>query len=252
MGYKRVFLFFAIIILLSFISINFDNFTGKIVFEEKNNYQFENTTLLRVIDGDTIEVNLSGSKESVRLLGINTPEKKYSNSKESINFLKQFEGKEIQLLRDWENEDKYYRKLRYLFYNNHLINIEILEKGLANTYYTSNLKYEKQLISAENQARILELGIWQKSENNCSKCIVLNSINAKEEYFIIENKCNFNCNLLGWFVKDAGRNIINLKSIKANYKETYFNNNSKEIWNDDTDKFFIYDSKLKLVYFEEY
>ena len=36
--------------------------------------QFPRVTVTRVIDGDTIEVTLSGKKERVRMIGVDTPE----------------------------------------------------------------------------------------------------------------------------------------------------------------------------------
>ena len=60
--------FFLIIICLGLFSVYYPNLTGQSVFEE---YEFEEAIVIRVIDGDTIETDLG----TVRLLGINTPEK---------------------------------------------------------------------------------------------------------------------------------------------------------------------------------
>ena len=39
-----------------------------------------NATLVRVVDGDTIQVEVDGQRENVRLIGIDTPETKRPNT----------------------------------------------------------------------------------------------------------------------------------------------------------------------------
>ncbi|MDP1728655.1 MAG: thermonuclease family protein, partial [archaeon] len=137
MSAKRITIFLLVLITLSLISIYYPTLTGNAT--KSTEYPLEEAILNRVIDGDTIEVTgpVIGEKTHIRMLGINTPEKKMPFSNESTSFLKQFEGKPIILERDWEDTDKYKRKLRYVFYDNRLINQEILENGFANTYYLS-------------------------------------------------------------------------------------------------------------------
>ena len=121
MATKRILVFFLIILLLSIFSIIYPSLTGKA--SGQTDYPLEYATLQRVIDGDTIELD---NQEHVRMLGINTPEKKMPLSNESKAFLQQFVGKKITLERDWEDTDKYKRKLRYIYYDNRFLNQEIL------------------------------------------------------------------------------------------------------------------------------
>lgn len=244
MKYFRLLIFFIIIIGLSVFSIIYPKLTGRAIEPE---YEKESAMLIRVIDGDTIETDLG----KVRLLGINTPEKKMPFSNESKEFLKEFENKTIQLLRDKEDTDKYNRKLRYLFYNNRFLNIEILENGFASSYMTKNLKYEKEILRTEEYARKSGLGIWQKSQEKCAEenCIKLEELNETAEYFIIKNICGFSCILEGWFVKDAGRNTFWLKTIKPNEEQIF---NSSSVWNNDADNLFMFDKKGKLVIYYSY
>jgi len=62
----NILLFFLISITFILLGFLFSQFTGKAI------YQLEKANLTRVIDGDTIDTNLG----KIRLLGINTPEKK--------------------------------------------------------------------------------------------------------------------------------------------------------------------------------
>ena len=79
MSAKRILTFILIIILLSLLSIYYPQLTGNVISEDNHVLERENATLLRVVDGDTLdlEIDLGMSvsvKERVRLIGINTPE----------------------------------------------------------------------------------------------------------------------------------------------------------------------------------
>jgi len=174
MKFDRLPVFFLILFLLGIIAYFQHEPTAQASQSTIQEYPKETAILLRVIDGDTIEID---DGPHVRLLGINTPEKKMPFSNESKKFLSQFINQTIFLQRDKEDTDKYNRKLRYLFYNNSLVNKQILENGFANTYYLAGLKYEKELITAESQAKTNHLGIWTPSNEICSKCIYLRELN---------------------------------------------------------------------------
>ena len=103
MRLKRIAAFFLIIFLLSIFSYFYPKLTGESI--EDNEYEKETTFVNRVIDGDTIETDIG----TIRLLGINTPEKKMPYYQEAKDFLKQIENKTIDILRDNEDEDKYNR-----------------------------------------------------------------------------------------------------------------------------------------------
>lgn len=248
MNSKRVVAFVVVILVLAIFSILYPNTTGKAVSQE---YAKEKAILLRVVDGDTIEVTgpILGNNTHIRLLGINTPEKKMPFANESAQFLKQFENQTIELLRDLEDTDKYQRKLRYLFFDGRPLNIEILERGLASSYMTSGLKYENALLRAENYSREHGIGLWEKSTERCAGCISLIDLNATAEFFIIKNSCDFDCALAGWFVKDAGRNTFWLKPLASMQQQSF---NSSSVWNNDADSFFMFDGSGKLVIFFQY
>ena len=256
MRYKRVLLFFVILVVLYFIAnsgIPMKGMVGKAIAEDKKqDFSFENAILTRVVDGDTIEAQVEGYNETwkIRMLGINTPEKGKPFSGEAKNFLTQFENKSIQLLRDFEDTDMYKRKLRYVFYENRLLNKEILENGLANKYYYSGLIYTQELIDAEKYARENQLGIWTKSQEACANCISLIEVNTTGDFFRIKNDCGFNCELEGWFVKDAGRKIVKLSAINSGNEQTY--TSKEDIWNNNGDQLFMFDKSGLLVIYYAY
>jgi endonuclease YncB( thermonuclease family) len=261
MAKPKLLAFFLIILALSLLAYFYPliqekfGITTKVVQNEPLKEPF---VLIRVIDGDTLEVSSdinSDNTTSVRLLGINTPEKKKPFSKEAADFLKPFINGTIYLQQDKEDKDKYGRSLRYVFADekgNRLLNQEILELGLANSYMLDDLKYKDVFLAAENQAKNLQIGIWTLSNETCSLlgCIKLRELNSTAEFFTIGNTCSFLCNLDGWFVKDSGRNTFKLGSLPPNEEKTY--PSSKEVWNNDGDRFFMFDRNGYLVIFYEY
>ena len=70
MKFNRLLVFLLIISLLALLSYFQHEPTSQVIKQEE--YPLETATLLRVIDGDTIEID---EGPHVRLLGINTPEK---------------------------------------------------------------------------------------------------------------------------------------------------------------------------------
>ena len=116
----------------------------------------ERVLVERVIDGDTIETSLG----TIRLLGINTPEENEPYYKEAKQELKHLiEGKYVDLEKDSRDKDAYKRYLRYVFLNEKFINLIIIENGLAEKF-GYNLKYEKDILEAEDLAKKNNLGIW--------------------------------------------------------------------------------------------
>ncbi|MFH1564934.1 MAG: thermonuclease family protein [bacterium] len=138
---------------------------------EENNNQTQYYKVIKIIDGDTIAVDIDGNSETIRLIGINTPETKdprkpvecfgieASNKAEEL-----LAGQLIELEKDetQDERDKYGRLLRYvktkdgLFYD-----LEIIKQGYGYEYtYNIPYKYQKEFKEAENYARENKLGLW--------------------------------------------------------------------------------------------
>ena len=128
----------------------------------------------RVIDGDTIEVELNGEKSLVRFLGINTPEKEniYRHeecfgpeaSKETEKLL---QNKKVFLLPDPHAPDKgkYGRLLRYIFLpDGTFINALLIKDGYAFAYIydNENLEFGRYFEELEKSAKNQSLGLWAK------------------------------------------------------------------------------------------
>lgn len=104
----------------------------------------------RVVDGDTIIVKINGTKEKVRMIGIDTPESVHPDpsrntpeGKVASQFTRDhLEGKYVRLETDVQERDKYGRLLSYVYLGDEMFNKTLLEEGLA-TIMTipPNVKY---------------------------------------------------------------------------------------------------------------
>lgn len=81
-------------------------------------------TVVRVVDGDTLQVKIDGRREKVRLIGINCPEsvaqEQWRNTEEgadAASFTKSVlsEGDVVWLQADYNDVDQYDRLLRYVW-----------------------------------------------------------------------------------------------------------------------------------------
>ncbi|MBD3252582.1 hypothetical protein GF386_02535, partial [Candidatus Pacearchaeota archaeon] len=217
---KRVLIFVLILLSILLIGFYYPYLTGKAVVE----YEPEEAFVKEVVDGDTIRTDIG----EIRLLGINTPERGKTYYREASEFLEQVENQSIEVLRDYEEEDRYNRKLRYVFFNGRFMNIELLEKGLATSFMLDDLKFKDKLVRAEDSARNQKIGLWEKSRDFCADCIKLVELDPEEEFFILKNICDIDCKLDGWLVKDDANHFFKLNDLKAFNSERYRSKN--RIW----------------------
>ena len=130
-----------------------------------------NATIHKVVDGDTIIADVSGSRESVRLIGVDTPESVARNrpiqcfGAEASAYLKSLlpEGTAVTLILDEEPRDSYDRLLAYVIRNHDdlFINLDLVAQGYADTLsYPPNTHYEEMLDAAAQGAMLAGLGLW--------------------------------------------------------------------------------------------
>ena len=151
----------------------------------------------RIIDGDTIESN----RTSIRLLGINAPERGEFLYQESKDFLdNELLDQEATLEFIGDRYDKYRRLLAYVSKNNTNINIKMVENGFANYYfYSGKDKYSDDLLDAWKTCIKNQINLCEPSDDMCASCININDINS------IINTCSFSCDITGWQVRGEGR-----------------------------------------------
>ena len=114
----------------------------------------ETGRVVRVIDGDTIEVNINGQTIDVRYLQMNTTERGepcYQEAKDANAAL--VEGQVVTLLADSEPTDQYGRWLRHVYANNLHVNAELVRNGWAEAVvYEPNDQFWDAFIELEQQA----------------------------------------------------------------------------------------------------
>ncbi len=93
---------------------------------------FITTRVVRVIDGDTVEL---ASGERVRYVGLDTPEmgkEMECGAQEATDFNRRLvEGKQVKLLEGPEDTDSFGRLLRYVFVDEVFVNTELVRTGHA-------------------------------------------------------------------------------------------------------------------------
>jgi micrococcal nuclease len=130
-----------------------------------------NARLVRVVDGDTIEVSIDGRREKVRLIGIDTPETVKPNAPvecfgpEASAFTKGLlpEGTPLLLERDVEARDDYGRLLAYVHRaeDGLFVNLEIVAKGYGNLLtFPPNVAHVEDFRAAARAAEAADLGLW--------------------------------------------------------------------------------------------
>ncbi len=257
---NEVYLLSVLIILL--ITINYSYLDTKL-----ENYLSTSETahVERVIDGDTIEIE---NKTSVRLLGINSPEKGelyYNEAKEFLN--KQVLNKTIKLEFGKDKYDMYQRILAYVYDNNQNVNLEIVRNGLANYYFPSGKdRHYNEFKQAWEDCIKENKNLCEKSENKCSDCIELKEFDYNEQEIILYNKCNYDCELSSWTIKDEGRkkfvfpefileknrDVIIIVSNKTNTDKILFWQGENYIWTKTGDTLFLREDSGKLILWKGY
>jgi len=122
----------------------------------------------RIIDGDTIEVDIAGTNYKVRYNGIDTPELNDKRAEfcalaqEATRCNRQLvDRKTIRLEKDISETDKYGRLLRYVYVDDIFVNAELVAQGLAwAKAYEPDTKYRDYLEGLETEARQAGRGIW--------------------------------------------------------------------------------------------
>lgn len=174
--------------------------------------------VVRVVDGDTIDVNIDDKIQRIRMIGINTPES-VDPRRQVECFGKEASDKAKEMLLDknvvlekdltQDEKDKYGRLLRYvktkegLFYN-----LEIIKLGYAYEYtYRSQYKHQNEFKNAQKTAQSKKLGLWAdgvcgeknaisnppmlNSTSTINLCNIKGNINSKKEKIYHLPKCSY-------------------------------------------------------------
>ena len=149
--------------LIASITLVIGFFGGKIYYQDSQNSQIpDNPTVTRIIDGDNLELD---SGESVRLYGINCPEKNKPLSKEAIDLTTKLAlNQEIRIeYQPNYPKDRWDRILGYVFIKDTHLNEELVKSGFCEVVIyekRAKLIYQDELLQAQEQAKQEKLGKW--------------------------------------------------------------------------------------------
>ncbi|MGI8593696.1 MAG: thermonuclease family protein [Solirubrobacteraceae bacterium] len=127
--------------------------------------------ITRVVDGDTVHVAVAGRDETVRYIGVDTPETKkpgaavecFGKAASAAN-ARLVSGELVRLRFDAERRDRYGRLLAYLFRRRDglFVNAALLRGGFATTLAIApNLAQAGRFRTLERRARARGKGLWR-------------------------------------------------------------------------------------------
>ena len=130
-----------------------------------------NATVVRVIDGDTIDASIHGTTERVRLIGVDTPETKKPNTPvqcygpEASDFTKHTlpVGTAVLIVRDVEAREVYGRMLGYVYRSTDglFVNLELAVEGFARPLtIRPNDAHVTEFVGAARAAEAADVGLW--------------------------------------------------------------------------------------------
>jgi micrococcal nuclease len=131
-------------------------------------------SVTRFVDGDTITVDMNGTKETIRMLGVDTPETHKPNTPvqcygpAAAAYTKNLiGGNKVRLEADPENQnrDRYDRLLRYVYLpDGRLVSRELIANGYGFAYTLFPFTKTSEFVAAEDSAKQANAGLW----GNCT------------------------------------------------------------------------------------
>ncbi len=122
----------------------------------------------RVVDGDTIDVQMAGITYRVRYIGMDTPETVdprrpvgcYGREASQRNH-ELVEGKTVELEKDVSETDDFGRLLRYVWVDGEMVNARLVQEGYAAAAtYPPDVKYQELFLSLQREAMAAGRGLW--------------------------------------------------------------------------------------------
>lgn len=119
----------------------------------------------KIVDGDTIHVEIDGVDYVVRYIGVDSPETgaAFAQNASDLN-TKLVEGKTVTLIKDVSETDRFDRLLRYVFVDNLFVNYEMVARGFAIAgTWKPDVACDEVFRSAQANAKSNQSGMWAVS-----------------------------------------------------------------------------------------
>lgn len=228
-----------------------------------------------VTDGDTIEVIIDGRAETVRYIGIDTPEYGLPYYQEALDANRALvEGQEIRLEPDITPRDRYGRILAYVYLASGVfVNGELVSQGWASSVtYAPDTKHQAELDALEAEAQSQQLGMWLEAS---PVQVIFNPVcsqfdspgddnySKEEEYVCVTNQESAAVDMTLWWIRDkagatyyipsftlpAGASVrVRTGCGQVTQTDLYWCKDGSAVWNNGGDTAYLYDSGNKLVH----
>lgn len=124
--------------------------------------------VVRVIDGDTVVLQIGAEQERVRLIGMDTPERKDPLGPQATAFVRALlpVGTAVSYVTDVDIRDRYDRMLAYVWVGaagppNTMLNARIVEAGWARIMtIPPNVRHVDLFLRLQREARAAKRGMW--------------------------------------------------------------------------------------------
>jgi len=127
--------------------------------------------VIRIVDGDTIDVRLPERVEKVRYIGVNTPEVHHPSRGEEpggraaagVN-RDLVSGRRVRLELDTQPRDRHGRLLAYVWVDETMVNAELVRRGFAQVMTVPpNVRHQSLFLKLQREAREAGRGLWSET-----------------------------------------------------------------------------------------
>lgn len=141
-------------------------------------------SVIRFADGDTITVDMNGQKETIRMIGVDTPETHDPDTPvqcygpAASAYTKNLIGQQkVRLEADPtnQNRDRYGRLLRYVYLpDDRLVQEELIKNGYGFAYTSFPFTKKDHFIKLQEEAKANSKGLW-------GNCTVIEEDNGRKQ-----------------------------------------------------------------------
>ena len=126
--------------------------------------------VLKVVDGDTIDIMYQGKKERIRMLCVDTPESVHPDQSRNTEMGRKASeytksrlwGKYVDLELETKTRGNYGRLLAYVILDGENYNLELVRDGWSKYYtkYGFSERHHVEFMAAEAEAKAKGIGVW--------------------------------------------------------------------------------------------
>lgn len=233
--------------------------------------------VVKVIDGDTIEMKIGGEPFGVRYIGVDAKEGTPCGNQARARNQELVGGQTVELERDISEPDAYGRLLRYVYAAGIFVNARLVEEGYAVAKgYPPDTRYADLFARLERQARAEGRGCWAPVATVAPEEVSLlvapdcsqfdapgndNDIKSQERVCFINGGAQ-PVEMKGWTVRDeygwtytfppftlepGGEVRLHTGCGQNTATDIYWCKERYAVWNNDGDTVFLFDGSGNLV-----